>query len=113
MKTESHSRIVNAVMAHLFFFATLIALYIISRSDFIVFHLIAELCTIIIAVSMFIIIWNSQRYLQNNYFLIIAIGFLFAAIIDFIHALAYKGMPFLSRYTTNLPTQLWIAARYL
>ena len=38
---------------------------------------------------------------------------MFAAIIDFIHALAYKGMPFLSRYTTNLPTQLWIAARYL
>ncbi|MCJ7519089.1 MAG: hypothetical protein MUO42_05380 [Anaerolineaceae bacterium] len=45
--------------------------------------------------------------------MIIAIGFLFAAIIDFIHALTYKGMPFFNGFTANLPSQLWIAARYL
>ena len=98
---------------HFLFVGSVIGLFFISRVDFTVFHLIAELYTIIIAASMFVIMWNSRQYLDNNYFLIIAIGFLFAAMIDFLHTLSYKGMPFFSGFTTNLPTQLWLAARYM
>lgn len=98
---------------HLLFVGSIIGLIFISRVDFTVFHLIAELYTIIIAASMFVIMWNSRQYLDNNYFLIIATGFLFASFIDFLHTLSYKGMPFFSGFTTNLPTQLWLAARYV
>ena len=35
------------------------------------------------------------------------------AVIDGVHTLAYKGMGVFPGYDANLPTQLWIAARYL
>ena len=114
METGIISKYFEKIMPHtLLFVGSVIGLFFISRIDFTVFHLIAELYTIIIAASMFVIMWNSRQYLDNNYFLIIAIGFLFASMIDFLHTLSYKGMPFFSGFTTNLPTQLWLAARYV
>ena len=45
--------------------------------------------------------------------LFLGIAFLFIAILDLLHTLAYKGMDIFSGYGANLPTQLWIAARYV
>ncbi len=113
MNTSRHQLILNAAGTHLFFIVTMLGLFFISRLDFLVFHLIAEIYSIIIAASIFAIMWASRRYMSNNYFLIIGIGLIFAALIDFLHALSYKGMPFFSGFNANLPTQFWIAARYL
>jgi PAS domain S-box-containing protein len=113
MKTERIPRIFQTFFTHGLFLVSIIGLFLISRLDFVIFHLIVELYTILISACMFIILWNNQRYSTNNYFIIISIGFLFSSLIDFLHALSYKGMPFISGYTTDLPTQLWIAARYL
>ena len=44
--------------------------------------------------------------------LILGIGFLFIGTIDLVHAMAYKGMNIFPSYGANLPTQLWIVARY-
>lgn len=43
MKTESHPKILNSVSSHLIFFASMVALFFISRLEFFVFHLITEL----------------------------------------------------------------------
>ncbi len=40
-------------------------------------------------------------------------AFLFIGIIDLLHTLAYKGMNIFPGYDVNLPTQLWIMARYM
>ena len=58
------------------------------------------------------IAWNSRRFLDNNYLLFIGIAYLFIGSLDLIHTLAYAGMGVYQGYTSNLPTQLWIAARY-
>lgn len=57
--------------------------------------------------------WNSRRYFENNYLLIISISFLFVGVLDLLHTLSYKGMNIFQGYDANLPTQLWVVARYL
>ncbi len=92
---------------------TLAGLYIISLYNYPLFHSLAELFAIIIAGGIFVVIWNSRRFIDNNYLLFIGIAYLFVAFIDLIHTLAYKGMGVFPAYDANLPTQLWIMARYM
>ena len=73
----------------------------------------AESFSVIIAFSLFVIAWNTRELTKNNYVLFLSIAFLFAGTIDFVHTLAYKGMGIFIGSDSNLPTQLWIIARYL
>ena len=87
--------------------------YLTSFYNFLLFHTIAELFSIIIAFAIFIVAWNSRDYLDNNYLLFIGIAYLFVGGFDLVHTLAYKGMNIFVGFDANLPTQLWIAGRYL
>ena len=95
--------------------ATLIlfGLYLSSLYSYLLFHTLAELFSVIVAASIFILVWNARRFLDNGYLLLIGIAYLFVSILDLVHTLAYKGMGVFPAYDANLPTQLWIAARYL
>ncbi len=93
--------------------AVFIGLYVSSRYNFVFFHSLAELLSIIVACGAFFIAWNSRRFLANNYLLFIAIAYLFVAAIDLVHALSYTGMDVSSAYDPNDATQLWISARCL
>src|SRR4030067_1201204 len=88
-----------------------LGLYLTSLYSYPLFHSLAELFSIVIACGIFMIAWNSRRFIDNNYLLFVGIAFLFVATIDLIHTLGYKGMGVFQGYETNLPTQLWIAAR--
>ncbi|MCF7890406.1 diguanylate cyclase [Candidatus Bipolaricaulota bacterium] len=65
------------------------------------------------AVGIFVIAWNSRSYLNNDYLLFLGIAYLFIGGIDLIHTLAYEGMGVFPTQGSNLPTQLWIIARYM
>jgi serine phosphatase RsbU (regulator of sigma subunit) len=91
----------------------LVGLYLTSRYSYNLFHSIAELFSVTVAVAIFMIAWNTRRMLSNNYFLFLGIGYLFVAGVDLLHTLAYKGMGVFERNDADLPTQLWLAARYL
>lgn len=91
----------------------LIAILFSRFYNFLLFHSIAELFSIIISFGIFIVAWNSRRYLDNNYLLFLGIAYLFIGAIDLVHTLAYKGMGVFPEYDANLPTQLWIMARYM
>jgi len=91
----------------------LIAIAATSFTNFLLFHTIAELFSIIIAFTIFIVAWNTRFFAANNYLLFLGIMYLFVAILDLTHTLAYKGMNIFHGYGANLPTQLWIGARYL
>lgn len=91
----------------------LCGLYLTSLYSYPLFHSLAEIFSIIIAGSIFVIAWNSRQFLDNNYLLFIGIAYLFVAGVDLIHTLAYKGMGVFQGYGTNLATQLWIVARYM
>jgi signal transduction histidine kinase len=89
-------------------------LYVISLYSYLLYHSIAELFSIIIAFGIFIIAWNSRKFIGNNYLLFLGIAYLFVALIDLMHTLAYQGMNiFINFPGPNLATQLWISARYV
>ncbi len=91
----------------------LFGIYLTSFYNFLLFHSLAELFSIVIAFGIFIVAWHSRRLLDNNYLLFLGIAYIFVAIVDSIHTLAYKGMGVFIEYDANLPTQLWIVARYM
>ena len=91
----------------------LIGLYFTSLYNYLLFHRLAEIFSIIIACSIFIITYNSRRFLDNNCLLFLGSAYLFVGGLDLLHLLAYKGMGVFTGYGANLPTQLWIAARYV
>jgi PAS domain S-box-containing protein len=93
--------------------AALFGLYLTSLHGYLLFHGLAEGFSIVIACGIFMIVWNARRLLQNQYLLFIGIGYLFVGGIDFLHTLAYKGMGVFEGYGADLPTQLWIAGRYM
>jgi PAS domain S-box-containing protein len=93
--------------------AIIVLLYLTSLSNYLLFHSLAEFFSILVGVGIFVIAWNALRFLDNNFLLILGIASLFVGILDLAHTLAYKGMGVFADADANLPTQLWIAARYL
>ncbi|MCB1192825.1 MAG: hypothetical protein H7A23_20635 [Leptospiraceae bacterium] len=91
----------------------LFLLYLSSLYSFTLFHSIVEIFSVIIACGIFMIAWNSRSFSDNNYILFLGISYLLVGMIDLFHMLAYKGMGVFPNYDANLPTQLWILARYI
>lgn len=94
-------------------FLALSCIYLTSLYGYLLFHALAEGFSIVIACGIFMVAWNARRFLQNHYLLFIGIAYLFVGGIDFLHMLAFKGMGVFTGFDANLPTQLWIAARYM
>ncbi|MDH3565799.1 MAG: ATP-binding protein [Desulfobacteraceae bacterium] len=91
----------------------LAGLYLSSLYNYLLFHSLSEIFSIFVACGIFVVAWNSRRFLDNNYLLFLGIAYLFIGGLDLVHTLAYKGMGIFSGYDANLPTQLWISARYI
>jgi len=92
----------------------LFGLYLASLYSFLLFHSFAELFSIAVACGIFMITWNTRRFMDNNYLRFLTVAYLFVAGIDLLHTLAYKGMGIFSDCNeADLSTQLWICARYM
>jgi diguanylate cyclase (GGDEF)-like protein len=107
------SEILRKSIPLLFYGLILFALYLTSLYSYLLFHSVAEIFSIVIGCCIFILVWNSRQRLDSNYVLFLGIAYLFVSGLDLIHTLAYKGMGVFPGYDANLPTQLWIAARYV
>ncbi len=90
-----------------------LSLYFTSLYSYLLFHLLVELATIIITFGIFVIAWNSRRFIDNNFLLIIGISYFFIGGLDLMHTLVYKGMNIFEGYDANPATQLWISARFI
>ena len=92
----------------------LVIFFILSQYNFLIFHSLAEMVSIVIAWGVFMLVWNSRRIINNDNLVSLGIALLFVGLIDGLHTLAYKGMGiFDTELSTNYATQLWIAARVL
>ncbi len=88
-------------------------LYFISVTNYLLFHSLAELFSISVAAAVFMLVWNTRRFMENDFLFFIGVSSLFVGAIDLFHMLAFQGMGIFSDDGANLPTELWIAARYL
>ena len=93
--------------------AVLLGLTIISLHSAVLMHTLVEMFTIIVACSIFMIAWNTRRFLSNNYILFIGISFLFVSVFDLLHTVAYQGQNTVPGIDDNIATQLWITARVM
>jgi PAS domain-containing protein len=92
---------------------TLIGLYLTSLYSYLLFHSLAEVFSIVVACGIFMLVWNARRFIDEGYFLLLGIAYVFVGGMDLIHTLAYPGMNIFQGSDTNLAAQLWIAARYV
>lgn len=93
-------------------FISLFGLYI-GFKNYLLFHTIIEISTVIVAAIMLIIAFNTYNISKNSFLLFIGIGYGFVGGFDLLHALTYRGMGILEGNTSNLSIQFWITARYM
>lgn len=91
----------------------IVAFYYISNWNYLIFHTIIELFTLLIGVSIFIVSLLSRKFKKFHLTTILGAGVLISTSIVFIHAITYRGMNIIIGYDANLPTQLWIIANYI
>lgn len=102
---RSYSRVI--------FMTILLAAAILSYCNYLVFHTVVELYTIIVSFTVSLIVFNTYQTFENSFFLILGISFAFSGFFDFIHTLAYPGIGIFSNAGNNLAPQMWLVARYI
>ncbi len=101
------------VLSFVSLLAVLLLLIISAQYNYLFFHSTAEFFSIVVGFGIFMFGWNTRKQSSNDFFLFLGIAYLFIVLFDFTHTLSYRGMGVFQRNDANLPTQLWIAARYL
>lgn len=88
------SKLINII----FILLILIALNITSIFNYLLFHSLAEIFSICIAFTIFLLTWNSKQFLKNNFLIVMGIAYLFIGFLDLLHTLSYKGMNIFTDY---------------
>ena len=90
-----------------------VGLYFTSFYSYLLFHALAEIFRISVAMAIFMLVWNVRRSLDNTYLMFISVAYVFVGGLEILHALASQGTGAFALNEPNLAAQLWIAARYL
>ncbi|MFB6110456.1 MAG: MASE3 domain-containing protein [Halodesulfurarchaeum sp.] len=88
------------------------ALYLIQLRNYLLFHSLVEISSVLVSFALFVVVWNARDRLDNAFLAVVGIGYLFVGGLDLLHTLAYSGMGVFPAAGANLPTQLWIVSRY-
>jgi hypothetical protein len=97
----------------LFGITFLVSSIAIGQYNFLLFHGIVEIAAVVVSCCIFTLAWNACLKMENSFLVFLGIAHLVIAIIQTLHALAYKGMGVFPGAGANLPTQLWVGARYV
>jgi hypothetical protein len=60
--------------------------------NYLLFHTLVELFSIIVAFAVFTVTWNSRKMLDSNYLYFQGITYLFVGALDLMHTITFKGM---------------------
>lgn len=77
------------------------------------YHTLMELFSIVVGVLIFSIGWNTRQFAGSSFLLVLAVAFLFVAVLDTLHAFSYQGVHILESSGSNMPTQFWVASRFV
>lgn len=59
----------QGLASYLILILTLVGLFFTARVNYLLFHSLAEIFSIVVAFSLFMIAWHSRRYITNPYLL--------------------------------------------
>jgi PAS domain S-box-containing protein len=77
------------------------------------FHTLAEVFSIVIALTALAVATTSHRFTRNHYTVHVAVAIGWCAALDIAHAVSYEGMRLLPTPDPDTPTQFWILARFI
>jgi PAS domain S-box-containing protein len=92
--------------------SSLVGLCALSQFHFLIFHCLTEAFSIVIAIAVFAVFWNTRQFLENGLFLVIGFGCLFAGVLDLIYIFAYPGMSVFPGADGNLALQAKTVAQW-
>ncbi|MHA1885411.1 MAG: MASE3 domain-containing protein, partial [Promethearchaeota archaeon] len=101
-KADSSHKVNPEILEFSILFLGLILVIITRRYNYLLFHSIAEIFSIVIAGGVFLVGWNSRKYMKGSFFLILGISSLFIIALDLIHTLSYSGMQIFIEFDDNL-----------
>lgn len=93
------------------FIIIFIILLIVCHYNYLLFHLLAEMFSIIIGTSLFLVMWNAKKYVNNKSISLISIAYAFIGIIDLMHTITYDQMKVVSGFSFY-GNHFWVASRY-
>ncbi|MFW5857154.1 MAG: MASE3 domain-containing protein [Planctomycetota bacterium] len=103
-----------------FLIAFFVGAIIFSLSDgYLLFHLLVEVFSVVVACAIFVVAWHSRRVLDNPFFLFLGIAYLSVAFLDLCHTATYESMGITLRAGpwvhpgADPAIEFWIAARYV
>jgi PAS domain S-box-containing protein len=88
-------------------------LVVVSQNNFLLFHTLAELFSVIVAVLIFVVAWQMYPFTRNNFLMYLGCGYFWVGVLDIFHTLAYKGMGVYGVTDGNMGIQFWIVTRYI
>ena len=74
-------------------------------------HNLAEMFSVIVACSVFMLTWNARKFIDNHYFIFLGIAYLFVGIIDYLHAVLFENVFSPNRHSPSI--EIWFVARFL
>jgi signal transduction histidine kinase len=93
--------------------AILLAIVLSRFVNYLLFHCLVEIFSIIVACGIFMVAWNTRRFHSSGFFLFIGIAFFFVAVLDLAHTFTYQGLNILPYTGANLSAQLWLSSRFI
>ncbi len=90
-----------------------IVLFFVARANYLLFHALVEGFAIVVAALIYVLATRTYQHSRNKIFLFLGIAYFHVAVLDFAHMLTYKGMGVFPDFSSDIPTQLWIAGRFV
>ena len=85
----------------------------VSYYNFVLFHTLAELFAITVAIILSVVAWYTYRFTRNNYLMYLGTGYFWIGVLDLLHTLSFKGVGILPLAGGNISTQYWVITRAL
>lgn len=93
--------------------AVLAVLHLIAGRNFLLFHTLVELLRVVVLFGLFVLAWHTRHWSGNRFLTVIGTAALAIAGLELLHTLSYRGIGIFGPDDGNLPTQLWVAFRFM
>ena len=101
---------VSVIIPVIFLISILIAR---NYGGHLLFHSLAEIFSILVALMMIVIVSFTYQFTKNNFLSYLGIGYFWVALLDLFHMLTYSGMSIYQISGPNTMLTFWLSARLL
>jgi len=94
-------------------FSMLAVLLLANYFNFLLFHSLAEIFAIIVAILLAVVAWQMYPFTRNAFLMYLGCGYFWIGGLDLVHMMTYPGINIYDVDTPNTSSQFWINTRYI